>query len=349
MTISAPPPPGTRIPWIETPLVSNVFLKLENLQPAASFKSRGIGNFVLSKLAAATAAAQAGAAAAPGGAPPRPHFYCSSGGNAGLACVHAAVTLGCDATVVVPLSTPDSTVGKLRQAGAARVLRLGASWQEADDYLTQTLMADARAAGQAPVYVPPFDAPEVWDGNAGIVREIARQLPLLREPAPRLDAVVCSVGGGGLLCGIVQGLDELGLSRTKVVAVETEGADSLAQAVAAGGLVTLPCISSLATSLGARRVCQQALDYAARGSVANLVLSDAEAAAACRRFLDEERLLVELACAVCPAVCYAGKLADAVPGLTEDSVVVVVVCGGSNVSWDMVAKYVADEADAAQT
>ncbi|XWW98524.1 hypothetical protein V2A60_006524 [Cordyceps javanica] len=353
-----------KIPYIETPLVKsanlsriagcNVYLKLENLQPSGSFKSRGIGHFMVEQLKALRA--QPGGASSAAAA----HFYSSSGGNAGLACVHAALTLGCQATVVVPLSTSDFMIGKLRQAGATDVVQMGASWQEADDYLTGTLMAAARAAGEAPVYVPPFDAQAIWDGNAGITREVLRQVGaavshypvtaaaaaadglLAADTTPNVDAIVCSVGGGGLFSGIMQGVEELGLGhRTRVVAVETEGADSLHQAVQKKEPVTLPAITSLATSLGARRVCRQAFEYGLRDNVSTAVLSDAEAVRACRRFADEEHYVVELACGVCPALIYNGRLKDHIPGFNENSTVVVVVCGGSNMSYEIMEKYMA--------
>ncbi len=52
---------------------------------------------------------------------------------------------------------------------------------------------------------------------------------------------------------------------TRVVATETYGADSLAQSVEKAELVTLPAITSIATSLGARTVCQKAFEHALRG------------------------------------------------------------------------------------
>ncbi|KAJ6781887.1 hypothetical protein PWT90_09928 [Aphanocladium album] len=347
-----------KVPYIETPLVKsanlsraagcNVYLKLENLQPSGSFKSRGIGHFMVQQLKALRAEA-------PGASP---HFYSSSGGNAGLACVHAALTLGCRATVVVPQSTTPFMIGKLREAGATDVIQAGASWQEADDHLTGTLMPAAAAAGESPVYVPPFDAQGIWDGNAGITREVLRQIgatvdhyPVTSaataglgeaDTVPNVDAIVCSVGGGGLFSGIMQGVEEFGVQhRTRVVAVETEGADSLSQAVRRMEPVTLPAITSLATSLGARRVCRQAFEYGLRDNVSTAVLSDADAIRACRRFADEEHYVVELACGVCPALIYNGQIKDHIPGFNENSTVVIVVCGGSNMSYEIMDKYMA--------
>lgn len=329
---------------------SNVYLKLENLQPSGSFKSRGIGHFMVEQLKALRAQPGANSASA--------HFYSSSGGNAGLACVHAALTLGCQATVVVPLSTTEFMIGKLREAGATDVIQMGASWQEADDHLTGTLMPAAQAAGEAPVYVPPFDAQGIWDGNAGITRELLKQIrgtvdhyPVTSpatagleeaDTVPNIDAIVCSVGGGGLFSGIMQGVEEFGIQhRTRVIAVETEGADALSQAVQKMELVTLPAITSLATSLGARRVCRQAFEYGLRDNVSTAVLSDAEAIRACRRFADEEHYVVELACGVCPALIYNGQIKEHIPGFNENSTVVIVVCGGSNMSFDIMDKYMA--------
>ncbi|TQS32872.1 hypothetical protein Golomagni_06800, partial [Golovinomyces magnicellulatus] len=140
-----------------------------------------------------------------------------------------------------------------------------------------------------------------------------------------VDAIVCSVGGGGLFCGIMQGIEELNLrDRTKVIAVETEGADALSKALEKKEHITLPGITSLATSLGARKVAKQAFEYGQQENVLSVVLPDSEAMKGCKRFVDEEHYLVELACGVCPAIFYNGKLKELMPELNENSVVVIV-------------------------
>lgn len=169
------------------------------------------------------------------------------------------------------------------------------------------------------------------------MHEIAAQLPGSSPP----DVVICSVGGGGLFNGVNQGLEELDLSQvTNVIAVETDGADSLNSSVKAGHLVTLPGITSQATSLGAVCVTQCSLDYAQRPNVRNVVLSDAEAAMGCWRLADDERMMVELACGVNVALCYNGKLEHVLGRkVTPDDKVVVILCGGSNVSIEMLSKW----------
>ncbi len=262
----------------------------------------------------------------------RTHFYISSGGNAGLACVLAATLLGAPASIIVPMTCSEYMIAKIRTAGAADIIQHGASWAEADAQLREVIIPRGQANGQIAVYVPPFDAQEVWDGHATLIEELFEQMTP-EEGLP--DAVVCSVGGGGLFSGIMQGLDVAGHPETKVLAVETKGADSLAFSLEQGHLATLPAITSIATSLGARQVAAQAYEYAQRDSVISVVLEDADAQAACVRFADEERIMVEAACGVCLALCYKGQLRKVVPQLTEKSKVVVVLCGGSNISTEV--------------
>lgn len=295
---------------------SQIYLKLENLQPSGSFKSRGIGNFLLSHLDKASKGEKV-------------HFYISSGGNAGLACAAAAVLLGVRATIVVPVSASPYMIAKLRAAGAEDVVQIGASWVEADTHLCEVVMPEARANGETTVYVPPFDAQEVWDGHSTLVGEVLEQL----DGPP--DAIVCSVGGGGLFSGIMQGLDAAKASSVKVLAVETEGAHSLALSLEQGRLSTLPAITSIATSLGARTVAAKAYEYAQRDSVISVVLKDVDAMEGCVRFADDERIMVEPACGVSTALCYEGRIRAHLPHLTEQSEIVIVVCGGGNVTTEL--------------
>ena len=221
-------------------------------------------------------------------------------------------------------------IHKIRTAGASDVIQFGASWVEADAYLREVVMKDAEKRGERPVYVPPFDAQEIWDGHATMIPEVLEQL----GGAP--DAVVCSVGGGGLFCGIMQGLEG---EDTKVLAVETKGADSLALALEQGELATLPAITSIATTLGARTVARRAFEYGGRGNVRSVVLSDREAMEGCVRFADDERIMVEAACGVSLALCYGERLRRYLPDLNKESRVVMVVCGGSNVSVGMLGEW----------
>ena len=212
-------------------------------------------------------------------------------------------------------------ITKIKTAGATDVIQYGASWVEADKFLREEILAkDANG-----VYVPPFDHEDVWEGASTIVDE------LVEKP----DAIVCSVGGGGLFCGVQLGLKKRAWSDVSVMAVETEGAASLAASLKAEALVTLPEITSIATSLGAKTVAGKAFELGQKKNVRSVVLSDAEACMGCWRLADDERMIVEPACGVSVAVCYVGKLRKVLPQLTEESKVIIIVCGGSNITLDM--------------
>jgi L-serine/L-threonine ammonia-lyase len=238
---------------------------------------------------------------------------CASGGNAGMAAALAAAACGVPATIVVPQSTGVPVREAIAARGATVVVH-GASWDDAHAHATA--LADAQGA----VSVHPFDDPLLWDGHATLIDEVVRA-------GARFDAVVTSVGGGGLLAGIVEGLRRNGLGQVPVIAVETEGAASYAAALAAGEPVTLPAITSIATSLGARRVMPQAVALAHQHPIESVVVSDAQAVQACSRFADAMRVLVEPACGASLAAL------DARPDLfARFDAPLVEVCGGMGVT-----------------
>jgi L-serine/L-threonine ammonia-lyase len=224
------------------------------------------------------------------------------------------VALGLPTTIFVPETTAESVRAEIRAIGAT-VIVTGKVWDE-------TNQAALQACEQpGAVYIPPFDHPDIWNGNATLIDELAGTLDF--------DVVLCSVGGGGLLSGIVQGLHRNGLAHIPVIAVETEGAASLHASVQAGELVTLPAITSIATTLGARRVAQQAFDWTQKHEIHSVTVSDAQAVAACLAFADDMRTLVEPACGATLAVAYQN-----LPVLKEFKRPLIVVCGG--IAVDMV-------------
>lgn len=344
------------------------------------------------------------------------HFYISSGGNAGLAAVCAARSLSYPCTVVVPRSTRSIIIRKLRDAGATDVIAHGETIAKADEYMHEVVMKERREGESADVVkiaLHPFDHEAIWDGNSTIVDELVHQLPPDDDDYQRAvaaDAIICSVGGGGLLNGLMMGIQRqkrlLALEQSSakkdinILAVETEGTASLALAMSKKSLVSLPAITSQASSLGVVRVSSRTLEYSLcppQGiAVHSVVLSDADAARGVLRLVDDERLLVELACGVCVeaaigdaqrqndrkrkrsggtdegygsdptssdesnpgsrAVSCASdtedtdveadstsqmvsKLRQAVPDLNPESRVVIVVCGGSNITLDMAAEW----------
>ena len=124
-----------------------------------------------------------------------------------------------------------------------------------------------------------------------------------------------------------------------VIAVETAGADSLAQAMAANARVVLPAITSIATSLGARQVSEQAFALARQHPVTSVVVSDQAAVRSCLRFMDDQRVVVEPACGASLAPLYDAGYADVqLAGMRN---VLVIVCGGVTASVAQLQKWAA--------
>ncbi|XP_064620041.1 L-serine dehydratase/L-threonine deaminase-like [Lineus longissimus] len=287
-----------------------VHLKLDNNQPSSSFKIRGIGNLCQKAKSKGCK-----------------HIVCSSGGNAGLAAAYAARKLNLPCTVYVPTTTPESTHQKLRNEGSEVIVH-GSVWNEANEMA----MKAADQPGYASVH--PFDHPDVWDGHSSIIEEMAADM---KKP----DVVITCVGGGGLLCGVVQGMKKVGWNDVPIIAMETIGSDSYNSAVKAGKLVTLKEISSVAKSLGSLTVCQQAFDYYSQHPIISATVEDKEAVNACLKFADDHRILVEPACGAAIAAIYShviprlqkeGKLKDV-------KSVALVVCGGASVNLSLLLNW----------
>jgi L-serine/L-threonine ammonia-lyase len=294
-------------PYFESQALSRhagraIWLKMEALQPPGSFKIRGVG------LACQTHV-QRGAK----------RFVSSSGGNAGIAVAYAGRQLGVPVTVVVPQTTTERAKALIRQEGAEVIVH-GPSWQEANA-LAVSMLTPSDA------FIHPFDDPLLWQGHASLVDEMVTQ-------GAKPEAIVLSVGGGGLLSGVLEGLHRNGWADVPVVALETDGADSFAQSVAAGSRVTLPAITSIATSLGARQVCQQAWDWTARHTIHPVMVTDSEALAACVAFVSDQRVVVEPACGAALAAVY-GRL----PVLAPFKTVAVIACGGVTASLDQMQQW----------
>ncbi len=300
---------GTRVPlhihspvWESAPLSDafggEILMKMDALQPAGSFKIRGIGHLCQTMH-------DEGARS----------LVSSSGGNAGYAAAYAGRRLGIPVTVVVPETTSEWMRALLRRE-AATVVEHGSSWYYAHEHaLTLTATDDI-------AYIHPFDDPLVWSGHATLVEELATDV---QKPG----AIVVAVGGGGLLCGVAEGLHRVGWEDVPVIAVETEGAASFARSVEAGSLVTLNSINTIAVTLSSLSVTPRALEWADQHPISPQLVSDRQAVDACVRFLDDHRILVEPACGAALAAVYDGVVSA--PS-SSSGPVVAIVCGGAGVN-----------------
>ncbi|HAP64838.1 MAG TPA: serine dehydratase, partial [Cytophagales bacterium] len=210
------PTPLLKSHHLQKQLGKSIYYKMECYQPTGSFKIRGMEHLVRQYMKQG-----------------RKHFVASSGGNAGYSVAYVGQQLGATVKVVVPKTTSEFMIEKIRNLGT-EVSVVGDVWDEAHAHaVVQAYETDA-------VYVSPFDDPLLWAGHSTLVTEMDQQL---KEQAP--DAVIVSVGGGGLLCGVLEGMLYMGWNDTQVITTETEGAASFAKSLEANKLITLPEIATV--------------------------------------------------------------------------------------------------------
>ena len=176
--------------------------------------------------------------------------------------------------------------------------------------------------------------------------------------------IICSVGGGGLIRGLIHGLESTEeLGRPKVVGVQDFGADSFGQSWNAwlkeGGdpqVITIPGITSKATSMGTKSCSADTLTAAVRYADAapelrdtkfsSLIVDDAISGSACWQFHRDHQLMVEMACGAALAPVYQPRiLEELVRGLGEKGErksIVIVVCGGSKIDQETLGVYERD-------
>jgi len=297
---------------INTPLIESLFvgknlcakvwLKIEALQPCGSFKARGIG-YACKKYIADGAKA----------------LVSSSGGNAGLAVAYSGRRLGIPVTVVVSKTTKKRAIDLIKLEGA-EVIVTGNNWDDAHSH-AMTLSKNGVA------YIHPFDDPIIWEGHASIIDEIS-------NAGITPDAVVLSVGGGGLLCGVVEGLKRNNWKDIPILAVETKGADSLRAASLANKHVGIDSISSIATSLGAKKIARRAFELLNEHRIISHVVTDDDAINGCYNFLEDHRIIVEPACGASLSAVY-----NECDFLKDRKTIVVIVCGGVGVTMKQLEEW----------
>ena len=288
---------------LSSQLNKKIYFKMDCHQPTGSFKIRGVGK-------RCQEAVEEG----------YEHFVIASGGNAGLATAYAGWKMGIKTTVVVPETTKKFMRTKIAALGAS-VKVFGEAWNEANVF-AKSLVKKEKA-----IYIPPFNHPTVWAGNASVIDECDRQMP---PP----DAVVVAVGGGGYFCGVIEGMLRNNWKNTAVITAETDGAASMKKALEEQQFIGLDKIDSIASSLGAKRVAEQAFEYAINKEVVAYSVSDGQALDACRLFLNETGNLVEPACGAALAAVYHNL--DVIQHLDS---ILVLVCGGSGLSLEQFNTY----------
>lgn len=270
-----------------------VFTKREYLQQTGSFKERGACNALLQL---SQAQRNKGVIAA-------------SAGNHALALAYHGQRLGIPVTVVMPTFAPLIKQTRCRQLGGEVILR-GMDIAEAKDF------ADTLVDSKGYTYIHGFDGLDVIAGQGTIGLEIIEQVP-------DLDAIICPVGGGGLIAGVALAVKET-KPHIKVIGVEPEHAPSFAQSLAAGAPMRASMKPTLADGLAVPRIGENAFAIA-QSRVDELVLvSEEEIALAILRLVELEKGVVEGAGATPLAALLCGKLQH-----LKDKRVAIVLCGGN--------------------
>ena len=237
------PTPLQRNDFLSNRYGADIWLKREDLTPVRSYKLRGAFNAMRKVLERPRA--------------PR-RFVCASAGNHAQGLAFACRHFGVDGVVFMPVTTPQQKIDKTRAFGGGQVeIRL------VGDYVDATLAAAKTfAAAQGAHFLPPFDDPDVIEGQATCGLEILEQLG--RAP----DLLVAPVGGGGLLAGLRRIVEALAPG-TPIVPVEPAGAASLKAALAAGHPLTLAEVDNFVDGAAVARIGE--LNFAA---LAGLAASD---------------------------------------------------------------------------
>jgi threonine dehydratase len=292
-----------RTPTVPSPGLSAllgvpVTAKLELLQRTGSFKVRGAAAKLLSLGEAERAAG----------------VVAVSGGNHGIALAVMAAALDVKATVVMPRSAPARAVEIAESAGAS--VRLTDDMDGAFD-----LTARLREEGLTLVH--PFDDPVVIAGQGTVGLEVAAD-------AGELTDVLVSIGGGGLISGVAAALRAL-RPGVRIWGVETEGAQAMSQALAAGGPVPVK-LTSIVSTLSAPAVSRLTYEHVSALVHEVLVVPDREAVRGSLDLADHAKVWAEPA-----AGCLLPAARRVLERVGEGARLGLVVCGGNATTGDMIA------------
>lgn len=270
-----------------------VTLKLEHLQATGSFKLRGAFNNLLSRDI------------------PEAGVVAISGGNHGAAVALAATRLGVRSAVYVPGAIAvEVKLARMRGFGAEVVVVPGS----VDDAF-EAYRDHAKRTGALEVH--PFDSAPTLAGQGTVALELAEQA--------EIDTLFVSVGGGGLIGGILSWFR----GAVRVIAVETEGTATLDRTLREGRPVKLAPSGLAASGLGAATLGALPTQAIERWLAGNIVVSDADIVAAQQRLWETTRIVGEPGAAVALAPLTTGAYAPA-----RGERVGVLICGGNaEPSW----------------
>ncbi len=234
-----------------------------------------------------------------------------SAGNHAIATAFAARAVGTTAKVVMTRSANPLRVSACQQFGAEDVF--------ADDVHQAFDIVQRIKDDEKRYFVHPFEGPAVALGTGTVALEICEQVD-------DFDAIVISVGGGGLIAGISNAVKQL-RPDVEVIGVEPEGADSMHRSFASGQAESLDAVDTIADSLGAPFAAPYSFGLARKNVDRLVMIKDSQLRKAMGFLFQSMSIAVEPAC----TATTAGLLGPLKASL-QGKRVVLVMCG-SNIDW----------------
>ena len=296
-------------PVLSQRLGNTLLLKREDMQSVFSFKLRGAYN----KMAQLSPAAL------------KRGIICASAGNHAQGVALAAQRLGCNATIVMPATTPQIKVQAVKSRGAKVVLH-GDSYDEAYQH-ARTLEKKHKLT-----FVHPYDDPDVIAGQGTVGMEI------LRQWAKPIHAIFVPVGGGGLIAGIAVYVKAL-RPEIKIIGVEPTDADAMYRSLKKKERVLLAQVGLFADGVAVKQVGEETFRLC-RKHVDEIVLVDTdEICAAIKDVFTDTRSILEPA----GALSVAGAKAYAAKHKLKDKTLVA-IASGANMNFDRL-RHVSERAE----
>ncbi|RZL00924.1 MAG: threonine ammonia-lyase, biosynthetic [Rubrivivax sp.] len=290
----------------------HVFFKREDKQPVFSFKLRGAYN-KMAKL------------------PPKAlakGVICASAGNHAQGVAMGARRLGCQAIIVMPVTTPQVKIDAVASFGGENVQIV----LHGDSYSDAALYAKALEQKKGLTFVHPFDDPDVIAGQGTVAMEI------LRQHAGPIDAVFVAIGGGGLISGVAAYIKAV-RPEIKVIGVQTNDSDAMAKSVKAGKRVTLADVGLFADGTAVKLVGEETLRLTRELVDEFVVVTTDEVCAAIKDVYQDTRSIVEPS----GAMGVAGLKQYAARHGGEGRTYVAINCG-ANMNFDRL-RFVAERAE----
>ncbi len=290
-------------------LNNEVFLKREDLQDVFSFKIRGAYN-KMSKLTSSQLAQG---------------VITSSAGNHAQGVALSALKLNCEATILMPITTPLVKVNAVKKL-KGKVILYGDNYDET--YKEAIRISQERNL----CFIHPFDDPEVIAGQGTIAIELEQQLK--EKPY----AIYIAVGGGGLISGISLYLKKV-WPEVKIIGVEPEDADAMTKSLKEEKIVELSSVGQFADGVAVKKIGKNTFDIGRKYIDKMIRVNTDEICAAIKDVFEDTRSILEPA----GALSIAGMKKDIFNSNHSNKKMVAIACG-ANMNFERL-RFVAERAE----